>query len=112
MKAEYKAARRPAGVFQIRNLESGMVFVGSAQDIPGILNSNRFQLAGGTHPNRRLQEDWKRLGPASFTFETLDELEVVDDDAAALRRELAQLEELWLEKLQPYGSRGYNDGPA
>jgi hypothetical protein len=109
IKADYKSARAPSGVFQVRNLVNGRIFIGSAQNIPGILNSNRFQLDAGTHPCRALQSEWKALGSGSFVFETLDELTISDENPGDIRSELALLERLWLEKLEPYGARGYNE---
>ena len=43
-------------------------------------------------------------------FEVLETLEQKDDPVFDFRRELKKLEEKWLDKLQPYGERGYNFG--
>jgi hypothetical protein len=109
MKSGYKSARTPSGVFQVRNVVNGKIFIGSAQNIPGILNSNRFQLNCGNHPSPSLQAEWKEFGAESFVFESLDELKVSEDNLASIRSELSLLERLWLEKLEPYGVRGYNE---
>jgi hypothetical protein len=108
LKSKYKSAGTPAGVFQIRNVVNGKVFLGVAQNIPGILNSNRFQLTAGNHPNAGLQEEWKRFGPTAFAFETLDEITPSEDGRVDIRSELSALEQLWLEKLEPYGEHGYH----
>jgi hypothetical protein len=111
LKAEYKESTTPAGVFQIRNLINGKIFIGTAQNIPGILNSNKFQLTCGKHPNGRLQADWNTLGASAFAFESLDELSISDNQHQNIRTELAELQDMWLEKLQPYDGRGYNEEP-
>lgn len=111
LKSEYRELRTPAGVFQIRNLVNGMLFIGTAQNIPGILNSNKFQLSSGKHPNDRLQADWNTFGASAFAFESLDELSASDNQHQNIRTELAELQDMWLEKLQPYGERGYNEEP-
>jgi hypothetical protein len=108
LKSKYKSAVTPAGVFQVRNLRNGKVFLSTAQNLKGIINSNKFQLTSGNHPNAGLQADWKQFGPDSFAFETLDELTPNTDCCVDIRTELSQLEELWFEKLQPYGERGYH----
>jgi hypothetical protein len=108
LKSKYKAAGTPAGVFQIRNLVNGKIFLGTAQNLPGIINSNRFQLTAGNHPNAGLQAEWKQFGPSAFAFEILDELTPVQDERVDIRTELFALEELWLEKLKPYGEQGYH----
>ena len=39
----------------------------------------------------------------------LDELRPAEGAGGDYKEELAFLEELWLEKLEPYGERGYNE---
>ncbi|HEX5731602.1 MAG TPA: GIY-YIG nuclease family protein [Blastocatellia bacterium] len=108
LKKEYKLAHTKMGIYQIRNLNNGKVFVGAALNLPGILNSNRLQLSAGSHPNKKLQAEWNEFGDESFAFEVLDELSATEGAGYDYRPDLAFLEELWLEKLQPFGERGYN----
>ncbi len=65
----------------------------------------------GVLRNKRLQEDWNTYGPDQFTFEVLDYLESEADSLQQQRDDLTELEALWLEKLQPYGGKGYNRQP-
>jgi hypothetical protein len=109
LKKEYKQTHIPMGIFQIRNLANSKVLIGAASNLRGILNSNKFTLSMGSHPNKRLQSEWNELGSDSFAFEVLDELEPTEEAGYDYRADLTYLEELWLEKLQPYGERGYND---
>jgi hypothetical protein len=97
------------GVFQIYNLANQKVLIGAGLNLPGILNRHKFQLTTGSHPNRTLQAEWNELGSGSFTFEILDELQPNPDPNYDYGLDLAFLEELWLEKLEPYGERGYNE---
>lgn len=108
LKKDYQSERRPMGVFLIRNMANEKVFVSVGLDLPGIINSHKFQLKMGVHRNRGLQSDWNELGGESFAFEILDQLEPREDMSDDGRADLAFLEELWLEKLQPFGSCGYN----
>lgn len=110
LKKEYRQGTRPAGVFQIRNTADEKVFVAAGLDLPGVMNRHRFELAAGGHPNRRLQADWDGLGGDRFAFEILDQL--VPREGSDARAELAFLEELWLERLRPFGGRGYNEPKA
>jgi len=108
---KYKQTVQPMGIFQIRNTVNGKLFLGSAKDLRGIINSNGFQLRNGLHRNQELQKDFNEIGEAGFVFEVVDSLrpgEGVNHDYTA---ELKTLEALWLEKLQPYGERGYNTRP-
>lgn len=106
--SQYKETGTPAGIFQIKNLVNGKIFIGKAQNLPGILNSQKFQLRMGSHLNKQLQADWNELGADSFAFETLDELKPIKERPQDINEELSQLLELWLEKLKPYGESGYN----
>jgi len=109
LKKEYKQTHTPMGVYQIRNLVNGKVLVSAALNLPGIFNSKRFQLKMGSYPNERLQADWNEFGSENFVFEILDELEATEGPDYNYRADLTSLEELWLEKLEPYGERGYNE---
>jgi hypothetical protein len=107
LKREYKLNHRPMGVYQLRNVVNEKVLIGAALDLPGILNRHKFQLKMGNHPNGALQAEWNEFGGESFAFEILDE--ITPKEGRDHREELAFLEDLWLEKSQPYGDRGYNE---
>ena len=95
------------GVFLIRNNLNDKVFLGVSLDLPGIINRHKFQLSAGGHPNKALQEDWNTAGSEHFAFEIVDELTPRAGEVD-YRGELESLENLWLERLQPFGERGYN----
>ena len=105
---EYKERKKQAGVFQIRNTANGKVLLGSSLNLEGPLNSHRFMLAVGSHRNQMLQEDWNRYGKDKFVFEILEVVEEKDDPNFNVKDELTLLEEIWLERLQPFGDKGYN----
>lgn len=106
---EYKERKKPAGVFQIKNLANGKVLLGSSLNLEGPLNSHKFMLTIGSHRNAALQRDWNTFGPDRFVFEILEVVQVKDEPGFRLEDELTLLEEIWLEKLRPIGDRGYND---
>jgi hypothetical protein len=62
----------------------------------------------GRHPNEALQKDWNQFGADQFAFEILEVVAVKDDPLFNINDELTLLEEIWIEKLQPFGERGYN----
>lgn len=105
---EYKERTRPAGVFMVKNHANGKVLLGSSLNLEGPLNAHRFMLKIGQHRNADLQRDWDELGADSFTFEILETVEPSDDPGFDVGDELTLLEQIWLEKLQPFGDRGYN----
>jgi hypothetical protein len=108
---EYKESRRPMGVYQVRNTANGKVLLGSSTDLPAMLNRQRAQLRLGGHPNRQLQADWRRYGPDTFVFEVLDTLTPVEVPGYDPVPDLRTLGSLWLEKLAPFGDRGYHADP-
>ena len=107
---EYKERVKPSGVFQVRNVANGKVLLGSSLNLEGPLNKHRFMLKINGHPNKELQQDWNELGPGHFSFEILETVQITDNPNFNLKDELTLLEEIWLEKLQPFGERGYNSG--
>ena len=109
LKREYQQTPRPMGIFVIRNNRNDKVFVGSALNLPGIINRHRFALERGLHANKRLQADWNEAGADNFAFEIVDELSASVQGEMDYRKELTSLEDLWLERLKPYGERGYNE---
>lgn len=99
------------GIYQIKNTVDGKIFVGSSKNLPGKINSHKFQLDAGSHMIRELQKDYAEYGEDKFTFEIMDSLEPKPDPKYDYTDDLKVLEEMWLEKLQPYESNGYNKKP-
>ncbi|HRI47868.1 MAG TPA: GIY-YIG nuclease family protein, partial [Ignavibacteriaceae bacterium] len=62
----------------------------------------------GSHMNSQLQNDFNKFGESNFVFEIIDYLEPKEGVNFDYTNDLATLEELWLEKLQPYNESGYN----
>jgi hypothetical protein len=105
---DYKLSHRPMGVFQIRNKTNDKVFIDSSNNIPGKINRHKFALNAGQHVSKSLQADWNELGESAFEFETVEPLEPRDDPQYDYRSDLTTLEDLWLEKVQPFDERGNN----
>ena len=105
---EYVERVKPAGVYQVRNLTNGKVFLGSSLNLEGPLNRHKFMLKIGSHPNKALQKDWEELGPEQFAFEIMEEVQRKDDPSFNLKDELELLEMIWIEKLQPFSEHCYN----
>lgn len=64
-------AKGRSGVYQIRNVVSGGVYIGSSQDIPRRWRKHREALRRGAHGNSRLQRAWDKYGENAFVFEVL-----------------------------------------
>ncbi len=108
LKKQYKQTLRPMGIYQVKNLVNGKILIGRSKNITGKLNSIKFQLEIGSYIDKILQEDFNEFGAANFLFETIDILEPEEDPNYDYNEDLKTLEEMWLEKLQPFYDKGYN----
>ncbi|HEX9022213.1 MAG TPA: metalloregulator ArsR/SmtB family transcription factor [Geobacteraceae bacterium] len=104
--------RPDMGVYQIRNGTNGRIYVGSSRNLEGTRTSRLFQLRMGKAVfSGELQKELDEFGADSFEFSVLGLLERAEQ-SANVEQALAALELHWLEKLQPFGERGYNSAKA
>lgn len=124
--SEYQERERVMGVFQITNKVNGRIFIGGSTNLEAVWGKEQFLLNIDGHTNKELQKEWKQYGSENFTFLILETVkfdhqvryDYKDVFAAEGRqpidmvrqynREVAALKEQWLEKLQPYGEKGYH----
>lgn len=109
LKEEYKLKKFKIGVFAVRNLLNGKIFIGSSVNLDAMWNRIQVQLNFGNYYNSQLQKDWKEFGPESFVYEIISEIK--QDDNEEIRdygTEVKQLEKLYIDELQPFGEKGYN----
>lgn len=111
LQEKYRQMKRAIGVYQVKNNANGRVLIGSCVDIPSMFNRIKFELATGMDRVPGLLKDWKEYGEDSFSFEILEELKLKEGEFQDVKFELQQLEEKWMDKLQPYDERGYNKRP-
>lgn len=108
IKTKYKQSYVPMGILHIKNLSNGKIFIAGSKNLQGKLNSIRFQLDRDLHMKAGLQKDYIKFGKENFRFEILDYLEPKEDPQYDCTEDLTILEEMWLEKLQPFDERGNN----
>lgn len=109
LQEEYKQLKTYMGVIQITNIISGKIFIAAFPNLKNKWFTIQGQLLMGRYANSQLQKDWMELGPDAFSYEVLEEKET--DEVTDMKWELKQMEKPWLEKLQPFGERGYNKPP-
>ncbi|WP_312096426.1 GIY-YIG nuclease family protein [Niallia sp.] len=107
LKQQYREIPIEAGIYTITNKENGKVCVASTRNFKTI-NGVKFSLENGGYANKKLVEEWKAFGKDAFVFEIVEVLKPKEDPYYNEKEELAKLEEKWLDKLQPFGDRGYN----
>src|SRR5580765_4345316 len=89
------------GIYEIRNIVSGRVYVGSSHDIIYRFRKHRERLNGGYHSSLRFQASWKKHGQDAFTFTILE--------VVAQRSDLLIREQHWIDALDATNpERGLN----
>src|SRR5215212_2906165 len=97
--AAYKKRKIAAGIYAVRCIPTGAVWVGQAPDLSTIQNRLWFSLRLGGSTHRSLQDAWRAEGEEAFTFEILERLE--EEEIAYVRDRLLQARLMhWSEKLQ------------
>jgi len=61
-----------AGVYQIKNLVNGKVYIGSANKIGMRWKSHRSMLKNNRHHSKHLQSSWNTYGPGCFEFSVIE----------------------------------------
>lgn len=107
IRTEYKEKVFPKGVFRIRNLENGKIYIGSSMNLDVVWNSQRYKLNSGIHFSKELQKEWDEFGGDKFVFEIVDKMKE-NPESPVTANDVKQLESLYIDELQPFGERGYN----
>ena len=76
---QYKMRLPERGVYALRCVASGRVWVGASPNLGAARNSTWFLLRNGDHRDRGLQAEWRTHGEDGFQF---DVLEMLDADLA------------------------------
>lgn len=107
LKNQFKELKTEAGIYQIRNTINQKILLVATPNLKTI-NGRKIELNTGGYRNKLLQEDWLKYGNEAFIFEVLEVLEQPEEGFFDMKDELKKLEKKWLEKLQPYGDKGYH----
>lgn len=75
---EYKNRRPEMGVISYLCKETDEVFLGISKDTKADFNSNNVKLKANSHPNKRLQELWKKYGIEGFEISVVKVLKYDD----------------------------------
>lgn len=100
----YRAQRREAAVYLLRNTVTGRGLLGSTVDLASLRNRLEFARATATPSalDLRLADDARRYGVEAFELEVVEPLEVAPTMTEAdVRADLAALEQLCRERLDP-----------
>jgi group I intron endonuclease len=94
-----------SGIYQIRCVVTGKIYIGSAVKIGVRWDLHLLYLERGNHHCSRLQRAWVKYGASNFAFEVL---EFIDD-----REQLIVIEQHYLDTWMPWDrSIGFNGSPT
>ena len=102
--AQYKQTQPEAGVYRIVNDKNNKVLLGSTPNIGSVRNKLVFLQTTHTTGllDHRLRDDIRAFGIDAFSLEVLETLDIEPTmTREEIRRDLATLEELWRERLDP-----------
>ncbi len=88
-----------SGVYKITCLANKKIYIGSALHLCNRRRRHFNVLRQNKHENPYLQRAWNKYGEQAFTFEVLEQV---------LPISLTAREQYWLNKLKPFGRRGFN----
>lgn len=95
----YKKREVDGGIYALRCMASGEVWVGGATDLSKIQNRLWFTLRQGANTHRSLQSTWNAHGAEAFSFEIVERL---DAEEIGYIRDRMMRERLvqWAERLR------------
>lgn len=94
-----------SGIYIIKNLLNGKVYVGSAVSIKKRWTRHKHQLNKNKHHSEHLQRSWNKYGKDNFSFEVLQ--------VVANKKDLIFEEQKHIDRLKSYDRKfGYNISPT
>ncbi len=100
---EYKEREVPAGVYAVRCVPTGAIWVGGAPDVSTRQNGVWFTLRMGGHSSVSLQVAWAAHGEVAFAFEVLEILDDKTLERVGKASLLAERKEHWRTTLNAEG---------
>lgn len=88
-----------SGIYRITCSVTGLFYIGSAVNLCQRRYDHFKTLRRNIHRNPKLQNAWNKYGEESFTFEVIE---------LVLIPFLIIQEQYWLDKLKPFGKKGFN----
>lgn len=88
-----------SGIYRIICVPTGKFYIGSSVQLRSRWSQHLYDFRNSIHKNPHLQSAWNKHGEQCFVFEVL-ELTLPDFQL--------EREQYWLDKLQPFGKKGFN----
>lgn len=91
-----------SGIYRITCIVTGKFYIGSATNLQKRKNQHTWALKNNQHHTKPLQNAWNKYGEKAFVFEVLE---------LVLPMLQLEREQYWLDRLQPFGKKGFNINP-
>ncbi len=99
-----KELKNKSGIYQIRNLQDGKLYIGSAIDLHKRKIQHFGRLRRKVHGNKHLQNAYNLYGKENFIFEVIEFVEN--------KNKLLECEQYWMDRFLVYNDEnGYNIQP-
>lgn len=72
--------KKVSGIYQIKNICNDKVYIGQSSDILKRFYNHKSELKRNKHTNKHLQRAWNTYGQNNFSFDILEECEIVSLD--------------------------------
>lgn len=92
-----------SGIYQIINLITGVVYIGSAKHLKNRWITHKWELNRNIHHSNYLQNAWNKYGEEVFEFRVL---QYIED-----KTQLTKIEQQWINWLDCVAPKGYNINP-
>lgn len=100
-KCAFKELNHKSGIYQIRNLVNGKLYIGSAENLQRRKCTHLNELRNSKHHSNRLQNAFNKYGEENFIFEVI---EFCED-----KNKLIEHEQYWIDRFETYNKeKGYN----
>lgn len=91
------------GIYQIRNISNGHLYIGSSRDVSGRIREHKRVLRQNKHHSAYLQYAWNKYGESNFVFALIIPCEL---------SELLSFEQDWLDAMEPEYNMAPNAGSS
>lgn len=102
--SKYGINIKDSGIYLIKNLYNGKVYIGSAKCLISRLSNHLFLLKNNKHHSKHLQSAWNKYGENMFIFGVIEIIKNIDD--------LVSIEQNYINKYKSFDDKyGYNICP-
>jgi len=100
---DYKERKVESGVYAVRCLATGEVWIGVAPDLSNRQNGVWFSLRLGSHREKSLQAAWNAHGGDAFVFEAVEVVDIEGLEGAMRTSRLRDRRAHWIAALNATG---------